>query len=189
MSQRDYSHQELRRGRRPTRGDRPDKDWPTSYADRRPEDDPLGWAKLESYRQNYWASNGEDQFMPQVRGASPDSWERDEHNQSVTRALRSNNPDYDIYGDQSYESPFDSQRGKGPKNYQLSDQRIWETLSDRLMEDPHVDATDIEVEVRDGVVRLSGRVWNRPMKHRAEDIAAECPGVRDVDNQLRVTPQ
>ena len=189
MSQRDYSDRELREGKRPAQRERPEKDRPVSYGDRRPEDDPMGWAKMESYRQNYWASNGQDQSLPQVRTATPDSWDRDEHNQTVTRALRSNNPDYDVYGDQSYESPFGSQRGRGPRNYQPSDERIWETLSERLMEDPHIDASEIELEVREGVVRLSGNVWSRPMKHRTEDLVAECPGVRDVDNRLRVIPQ
>jgi hypothetical protein len=32
------------------------------------------------------------------------------------------------------------------------------------------------------------KIPERRMKHRIEDIAAECVGVKDVDNRLRVAP-
>jgi len=77
-------------------------------------------------------------------------------------------------------------RGRGPKNYLRSDQRITEDLCERLTEDDDVDASDIEVAVKDGVVTLTGTVGERWMKHRAEDLAERCGGVRDVDNRIRV---
>ncbi|WP_051440915.1 osmotically-inducible protein OsmY (plasmid) [Ensifer sp. WSM1721] len=77
-------------------------------------------------------------------------------------------------------------RGRGPRNYTRSDQRIREDVSDRLTDDPHVDASDIEVTVENGEVTLSGTVMSRPVKHRAEDIAESVSGVRDVQNNLRI---
>ena len=43
------------------------------------------------------------------------------------------------------------------------------------------------MHVRDGVVQLDGTVRLRRMKHDIEDIAANCPGVEDVENRIRVT--
>lgn len=75
-------------------------------------------------------------------------------------------------------------RGKGPKGYQRSDARILEDICERLSDDPSIDASEISVEVTQGKVTLKGQVYNRAMKHRAEDIVADCTGVKDIDNQL-----
>lgn len=77
-------------------------------------------------------------------------------------------------------------RGKGPKGYARSDERIREDLCERLAEDDAIDAGEVTVEVRDGVVTLEGSVEQRWMRHRIEDIAAACHGVGDVANHLRV---
>ncbi|KAA2237004.1 BON domain-containing protein [Salinarimonas soli] len=79
-----------------------------------------------------------------------------------------------------------SQRGRGPKGYQRSDERIREDVSERLTEDPHVDASDIEVSVQSREITLSGHVASRPEKRRAEDIAEAVSGVAHVQNNLRV---
>lgn len=78
-------------------------------------------------------------------------------------------------------------RGRGPKNYTRADQRILEDVCERLTEDDHIDASDIEVQVSDGVVTLTGSVDVRSMKHHAEDVAEACGGVRDVENRIRVS--
>jgi osmotically-inducible protein OsmY len=76
--------------------------------------------------------------------------------------------------------------GRGPKGYQRSDQRLREEVSDRLMADDLVDASDIEVQVKNGEVTLTGSVGDRQAKRRAEDLAEQVMGVRDVMNQIRV---
>jgi hypothetical protein len=76
--------------------------------------------------------------------------------------------------------------GRGPKGYTRSDDRVREDVSDRLMEDWEVDATDIEVTVASGEVTLTGTVGDRQSKRRAENIAANVLGVKDVQNNLRV---
>jgi osmotically-inducible protein OsmY len=80
-------------------------------------------------------------------------------------------------------------RGKGPKSYRRSDDRMLEDLNDRLYDDPYVNATGIETEVRDGEVILSGTVESKQAKRRAEDIAEMVSGVRNVENRLRITRQ
>jgi osmotically-inducible protein OsmY len=76
-------------------------------------------------------------------------------------------------------------RGKGPKNYHRSDGRIREDVSDRLSDDPYVDASDINIVVTEGNVILSGRVQSRQAKRRAADLAELVRGVTNVENRLR----
>ena len=80
-------------------------------------------------------------------------------------------------------------RGKGPKNYRRSDKRIREDVNDRLSDDYYVDASDIEVQAKQGLVTLTGTVGSRHDKRRAEDIAESVSGVTDVENRLRVQPR
>ena len=76
--------------------------------------------------------------------------------------------------------------GKGPKGYSRSDDRVREDVSDRLSDDPSVDASNIEVSVSNGEVTLSGTVDRREDKRRAEDCAESVSGVNHVQNNLRV---
>lgn len=76
--------------------------------------------------------------------------------------------------------------GRGPKGYQRSDERIREDVCDRLADDPHLDASDIEITVRNGEVTLAGFVRDRHDKRHAEDVAERASGVREVHNSLRV---
>lgn len=78
-------------------------------------------------------------------------------------------------------------RGKGPRDYKRSDDRIREDVCDRLSDDPFIDASDIEVRVDGSEVILSGRVDSREAKRRAEDMVESISGVSNVQNQLKVT--
>lgn len=77
-------------------------------------------------------------------------------------------------------------RGYGPKGYRRSDEGIAEDFNERLTEDPLLDASDITVQVSDGLATLQGSVESRWMKRRAEDVADACRGVQDVRNNIRV---
>jgi len=77
-------------------------------------------------------------------------------------------------------------RGRGPKDYKRSDERIKEDVCDRLTDDWMLDASHIEVDVREGEVILNGSVNNRSAKRRAEDCAEDLSGVKHVQNNLRV---
>jgi hypothetical protein len=79
-------------------------------------------------------------------------------------------------------------RGKGPKNYKRSDERIREEILDRLTDDPYVDATGIEVAVQSCEVTLMGLVNDRNAKRHAEDLAESVSGVLNVENRLKVQP-
>jgi osmotically-inducible protein OsmY len=87
---------------------------------------------------------------------------------------------------EGWESVKRSFTGKGPKGYTRSDDRIREDVSDRLMAHSEVDASDIEVSVSNGEVRLSGKVSRRLEKRLAEELAEDVLGVKDVANMIRV---
>lgn len=80
-------------------------------------------------------------------------------------------------------------RGRGPRNYRRSDERIREDVCDALTDDPMLDASNMEVTVKDGEAMLSGTVRSRQDKRRAEDIVERISGVRDVHNSLRVSTE
>jgi len=75
--------------------------------------------------------------------------------------------------------------GKSPKGYKRSDERIREDVIDRIV-DQGLDASEVEVTVKDGEVTLAGSVTQRLWKHRMEDIADQVSGVKDVHNQIKV---
>jgi osmotically-inducible protein OsmY len=92
------------------------------------------------------------------------------------------------FGDEDAERRrrMDEHRGRGPKNYSRSDERIREDVSDRLTEDPLVDASEIDVSVSSQEVTLSGTVHTRQQRRLAEDCAESVSGVKHVQNNLRV---
>jgi hypothetical protein len=83
-------------------------------------------------------------------------------------------------------APAPDHRGRGPRGYRRSDERILEDVSDRLTEDPRVDASEIQVQVQGGEVTLTGTVDSREARRRAEDVAEGASGVTYVMNNLRV---
>lgn len=77
-------------------------------------------------------------------------------------------------------------RGRGPKGYRRTDERILDDVNERLTEDPIVDAREITVDVAGGEVTLTGFVPDRQSRRRAEDIVEAVSGVGHVQNSLRV---
>lgn len=80
-------------------------------------------------------------------------------------------------------------RGRGPRGYSRSDERIKEDINDEFTDSWMLDAWDLEVQVNDGNVILSGTVQSRYEKRLAEDIAEDVSGVKNVENHIRVTPR
>jgi osmotically-inducible protein OsmY len=111
---------------------------------------------------------------------------------------------YESFGQQGFAmpdhvaDPYDVRRGAAtidlgrrpapvsPRGVHRRDERIYDDVCRALTVDGHVDATDIEVVVRDGEVHLSGRVPDRRQRRRAEAIAEHVRGVFDVMNRLVV---
>ncbi len=77
-------------------------------------------------------------------------------------------------------------RGRGPKGYTRSDERIREDVNDVLTDDAQLDATHVTAEVSGAEVTLTGHVASRRDKRRAEDLVDQISGVKHVQNNLRV---
>lgn len=94
---------------------------------------------------------------------------------------------------EDYRHPADRElrrnRGRGPRNYQRSDQRIYEDVCERLTDDDRIDASEVQVSVADGEVTLSGTVRSRQAKRRATDVVDDVRGVKDVHNNIRISDE
>ena len=76
--------------------------------------------------------------------------------------------------------------GKGPKGYKRSDERIREEVCEAISRQGFIDASDVEVTVDGGIVRLAGTVASRSDKRGIELIADRIHGVEEVRNEIRL---
>jgi hypothetical protein len=114
--------------------------------------------------------------------------------ESMYRTEPSGQGDFGRWGEQDHRwfrenptaEPRGEHRGRGPRGYRRSDERIREEVCECLTEDPFVDASNIEVTVQRGEVMLSGNVTSRQQKRRVTDLIESISGVRDVLNSVRV---
>jgi hypothetical protein len=91
-----------------------------------------------------------------------------------------NDPEYEE--DWMVQGPYS---GYGPRNYQRPDDRIHEDVCERLTRHGQIDARNVHVDVKDGVVTLHGTVKDRWTKRLVEETVDKAFGVRDVYNALR----
>jgi osmotically-inducible protein OsmY len=68
----------------------------------------------------------------------------------------------------------------------VSDDQIYDLVRRKLADDPVVKGGAMEVEVKDGVVTLKGKVEYDEQKIKAEKLSRKVSGVKRVDNQLTV---
>lgn len=76
--------------------------------------------------------------------------------------------------------------GKGPKGWKRTDERIREDACEALYRDHQIDASDIDLMVKEGCVYLKGTVDSRRAKKEVERVIETILGVADVQNELRV---
>jgi len=68
----------------------------------------------------------------------------------------------------------------------LDDQTLTARVKSALFADPNVSGFQVNVDAYKGVVSLSGFVDTAAQKARAEDVARQVNGVRQVQNNLSV---
>lgn len=78
-------------------------------------------------------------------------------------------------------------KASGQKKNIISDARIYEQVCKKLLNDRWIDASEIEVEVKNGVVVLKGLAPDREMKRLAEKCIENTPGVSDVFNLISLS--
>jgi hyperosmotically inducible periplasmic protein len=70
----------------------------------------------------------------------------------------------------------------------LDDATVTARVKTALIQAPDVKAHQINVETHNGVVQLSGFVDSEDEARRAIDAADDIPGVKKVENDMRVKP-
>jgi hypothetical protein len=71
---------------------------------------------------------------------------------------------------------------------ELSDGELRALIRDRLEEQVAFDPSDVKIAVRDGVVRLSGRVGTEEELRIVEHVVTDLIGINEVNNELVVDP-
>ena len=156
-------------------------------------DNNSGWENGGNTRENRYNSGGSQSAYNQNYGG-PSTYGQDYGGPSAFgqnyggasaygQTYGQNSPQY---GGQNSYGNATSYRGKGPKGYQRSDERITEEINDRLTDDHQLDASGIEVRVTNGEVKLTGSVPSREAKRRAEDLSESISGVANVENSIKV---
>jgi hypothetical protein len=75
---------------------------------------------------------------------------------------------------------------RGPKGYERSDERLKEDICERMYTSTECDTSEVSVDVKSGVVTLEGTVEDRRSKFMLEEMVDNVPGVKDVENRLRI---
>jgi len=146
-----------------------------------------GWSGyVVPYRYYGPGYRGVGYYSVMYQGAGEEEQEPSESQYGQRGSQSGRAPDWNTRGGSFASRSGRGFAGRGPKGYQRSDERLREEVSDRLMADDQIDASDIEVQVRNGEVTLTGTVPDRWSKRSAEDCAEQVMGVRDVMNQIRV---
>lgn len=68
------------------------------------------------------------------------------------------------------------------------DDRIYDQVRMRLANDPDVKGGGLDVQVKEGVVTLHGKVRTVKGKEKAEKLAKKVKGVKAVENNLVIGP-
>jgi len=69
---------------------------------------------------------------------------------------------------------------------QVSDDKIYDQVRQKLANDPDVKGGGFDVTVKDGVVTLKGTVNDKNAREKAERLTKKVKGVTKVDNQLKI---
>lgn len=120
---------------------------------------------------------GEESIRPDYL-TSPDGVRHSTTSREETKIPWSRDPRSESFNERR------TNQGKAPRNFNLSDQRIFEMICEALTEHPDIDASLVVVKVASGIVTLTGEVEDRASKKLAEDIAESITGVHDIFNYL-----
>jgi osmotically-inducible protein OsmY len=74
------------------------------------------------------------------------------------------------------------------KQKQITDDTIRDQVMVKLASDPDVGGMAIDVDVKQGIATLKGKVRSDKQKIKAEKLAKKVKGVTGVTNQLVISP-
>jgi hyperosmotically inducible periplasmic protein len=78
-------------------------------------------------------------------------------------------------------------RGQQSASDYVDDATLTARVKAALMDDEQVKGTSFNVDVYQGKVTLSGVTDNREQAQRAQQVARQVPGVKGVENSIRVS--
>jgi osmotically-inducible protein OsmY len=74
------------------------------------------------------------------------------------------------------------------KQKQITDDTVRDQVMVKLANDPDVGGMPIDVDVKQGIATLKGKVRSDKQKTKAEKLAKKVKGVTGVTNQLVISP-
>lgn len=136
------------------------------------------YSRYDPYQED--AAGGERKGYHALEGAGRQGWDWDQNRgyAYVHGNRRGKEPGHDGKGVRDH-------RGKGPRNYQRTDERILEDIIDCITAQG-IDASDVEVRITKGEVTLSGSVAERRDRRTLEDLVERVAGVSHLENCIRV---
>jgi hypothetical protein len=157
---------------------------PRAHEDEHPHDPPPHPSLHREHGgfSNYAGGGDRDRFFPPNPHFS----------EAEAREMEARRYEQHGYGQSQFADPSDWEResgphyGKGPKGYKRSDERIREEICEVMSRQGFVDASDVEVFVEAGIVRLVGTVASRYDKRALEQMADRVHGVEEVENEIRL---
>ena len=137
---------------------------------------------------------------PKPEDKESDDLSRERENREVDRPPRAPNPtDLEFFNDpviyeqddvisaaEETHHKHDAERGSRPLGNRRQDQDIKQEIDRLLAWQKTIDATDVHVEVKEGVVTLSGNVGSPYEKDVAENITKNVLGIQHVNNLLNI---
>jgi osmotically-inducible protein OsmY len=76
----------------------------------------------------------------------------------------------------------------GADKQPVNDNYIYDSVREKLASDAVVKGGAIDVDVKDGVVTLKGKVQEAKQKVKAESLAKKVKGVKSVVNNIQISP-
>jgi hypothetical protein len=141
------------------------------------------YSRYDPFQEDRFGSGGKREH--ELEGAGRRGWDYDQNR--VHSSVYGNVPRKLAGGEKLHPHFSRDFRGKGPRNYRRSDEMILEDLHDKLLTSCNADYSDVEIKVRGGEVLLSGKVRERSVRRRIEDIAETVSGVNHIENCIRIS--
>jgi hypothetical protein len=77
-------------------------------------------------------------------------------------------------------------RGKLPKNFAYSDDKLRERICEMLADHDLIDPSNVDIQVKSGEVTITGTIEDRHQKRLIDDMVQNVPGVQDVHLSIKV---
>ncbi|HWL61269.1 MAG TPA: BON domain-containing protein [Steroidobacteraceae bacterium] len=92
------------------------------------------------------------------------------------------------YADDAREVKKDAQATTQRAGEAVDDASLLAKIKSSMLRSPEVEGLDVNVDVKDGVVTLSGSADTQTERSNAEKIARNADGVKRVENRITVKP-